>query len=57
MIARHLSVNREIELIKETVALNAICACIEWLRNHDLEDVAAQLEADMIESEGDALPR
>lgn len=46
----HLSVHREIEAIKEAVAVNVIRACADWLRDQDEPDIAEKLEREMLEA-------
>lgn len=53
----HKSVHREIDAVKEAVALKAIRACAQWLSEHGHPNLAAELIAAQIEEEGDALPR
>ena len=52
-IERHTSVHREIEAIKEAVAVNAIMACADWLRARDEHGIAEKLERDMLEADPD----
>jgi len=56
---QHLSVHREIEAIKEEVALKSINACADWLRNRGQPELAQELLDEMIEPEperDDAVP-
>jgi hypothetical protein len=48
---QHLSVHREIEAIKEAVALKSINACADWLRDRGHPELAQQLLDDMIAPE------
>lgn len=50
---RHLSVYREIEAIKEAVAVKTIAACIDWLREHGEPEIAQKLEREMLEVDQD----
>jgi|TARA_A100001391_G_scaffold44812_4_gene26333 hypothetical protein len=47
----HLSVHREIEAIKEAVALKSINACANWLRDRGHPELAEQMLAEMIEKD------
>lgn len=55
-IAPHTSVHREIEAIKEAVAVNAVLVCATWLRERGEPDIADRLEAEMLTSDDEAEP-
>ena len=52
-IALHVSVHREIEAIKEAVAVNAVRVCAEWLRERGEPDIADRMEAEMLADDGE----
>ena len=45
----HMSVYREIDAIKEAVAVKAIAACADWLRDHGEPEIAERLANEMLE--------
>ncbi len=45
---RHLSVYKDHEAEKEAVAVNAVYACADWLREHGEPEIAERLESEML---------